>query len=110
MTAAAILALAKKLGRSRGPSVSRPPGSYVALAILAVPALWLVYGPATAPGKPSAGALHAAMVKAEIQRQQTVVEGGGGAFGNPLEQKRNGRCKGQGDRHRCHTKGQDAAR
>lgn len=75
MTAAAILALAKELGAKAWAFVSKPPGSYVALVILAVLALWLAYGRGYGAGETACEARHAAAAKAEIQRQQTVAVG-----------------------------------
>jgi|GEM_PF-3458101 hypothetical protein len=75
MTAAAILVLAKEVGAKALAFISKPPGSYIALAILAVLALWLTYGRGYDAGKTACEARHAAAAKTEIQRQQTAAVG-----------------------------------
>lgn len=75
MTAVAILALAKELGAKAWAFVSKPPGSYVAIVILAVLVLWLAYGRGYDTGETACEARHTTAAKIEIQRQQTVAVG-----------------------------------
>ncbi len=73
MTFAAILAAAKSLAGKTTAFLSRPPGSYIALAILFALALWLAYGRGYDAGEGACEARHATAAKAEVRRQQTAA-------------------------------------